>query len=193
MVWDNGYSPERAQWVYKQFGRPVPRMWHYCQFCKQWFPSAEKYDKHVYEGRAKYQSEKCKYVQGHTSKGQVDYGTHIKILKSTGYVPVQRPTREYQAEIDSDEKTPFARRAETHRENPDIAQIQLEKLLDETMQALQELRSQGKKASERTKRRYGPRGKGKNKSTKQESHNEDDDDDDCGKASRMNASDDFED
>ena len=35
MVWDNGYLPERAQWVYKQFGGPVPRMWHNCQFCEQ--------------------------------------------------------------------------------------------------------------------------------------------------------------
>ena len=200
MVWDNGYSPERAQWVYKQFGRPVPRMWHYCRFCKQRFSSAAKYDTHVCEGRAKYQSEKCKYVPGHTSKGPVDYETHIKILRGLGYVPVQRPTREYQAEIDSDEETPFALRAETHRENPDIARGQLDKLLDETMKALQELRSQGKKGcakqqqeSERAKRRYRPRGKGKNKSTKQESHNEDDDDDDCGKASRMNATDDFKD
>ena len=117
MVWDNGYSPERAQWVYKQFGRPVPRKWHYCQSGKQWFSSAAKYDKHVCEGRAKYQSEKCRYVLGHTNKGPVDYETHIKILKSLGYVPVQHPMREYQAEIDSDEETPFALRAERHRES----------------------------------------------------------------------------
>ena len=98
-------------------------------------------------------------MQRHTSKGPVDYETHIKMLKSLGYVPVQRPTREYQAEIDSDEETPFALRAETHRKHPDIAKSQLQKLLDETMQALQELRSQKKKSSakqqqeaERTKR-----------------------------------------
>ena len=48
IVWDNGYSPDRAQWVYKQFGRPVPRMWHYCQFCKQWSSSAAKYEKSLY-------------------------------------------------------------------------------------------------------------------------------------------------
>ena len=60
MVSDNERSPERAQWVYKQFRRPVQRMWHYCQFCKQWLWSAAKYDKHVCEGRAKYQSQKCK-------------------------------------------------------------------------------------------------------------------------------------
>ena len=79
---------------------------------------------------------------GHTNKGPVDYETYIKILKSLGYVPVQHPTREYQAEIDSDEETSSALRAETHRENQDIAEAQLDKLLDETMQALQELRSQ---------------------------------------------------
>ena len=40
---------------------------------------------------------------GHTNKGPLDYETHIKILKSLGYVSVQHPTREYQAEIESDE------------------------------------------------------------------------------------------
>ena len=82
---------------------------------------------------------------GHTNKGSVDYETHIKILKSLGHVSVQHQTREYQAEIESDEEARFALRGETHRENPDIAQAQHDKLLDETMQALQELRSQGKK------------------------------------------------